>query len=119
MVILWRSRYSLPPHGMFAIHTIQSRVDSTVYEELLKVLLDAERNKLTPSEVIIHTQYLYMMASILCQIYFKVSEVLAPWPQLLNIFTDYLDCSEAIKADVVSCNCVVCHYLWYSMLLYV
>lgn len=63
---------------------IKSKVDGTVYEELLKVLLDAERNKLSPSEI-----------------YVKVSEVLAPWPQLLSIFTDYLDCSEAIKANVL------------------
>ena len=52
MVTLWRSRYSQSLHDMPVIHPMQSRVDSAVYEELLKVLLDAERNKLTPSEVI-------------------------------------------------------------------
>lgn len=31
-----------------------------------------------------------------------MSEILAPWPQLLKIFSDYLECSEAIKANVVS-----------------
>ena len=34
-------------------HILQSKVDGTVYEELLKVLLDAERNKLSPSEVMV------------------------------------------------------------------
>lgn len=78
-----------------------------MYEELLKVLLDAERNKLAPSEVCANSQSMQIHACSYCtdhnlfQIYFKVSEVLAPWPQLLNIFTDYLDCSEAIKANVV------------------
>ena len=41
--------------------------------------------------------------------------MLSPWPQLLNIFTDYLDCSEAIKADVVSVTmcAVVCTTICY------
>ena len=63
------------------------------------------------------------------QIYVKVSEVLAPWPQLLSIFTDYLDCSEAIKANVVSYDYVtmatvsdivcgvVCYCVWCSVLM--
>ncbi|XP_065911802.1 GON-4-like protein isoform X2 [Dysidea avara] len=62
---------------------IKSAVGGTVYEELLKVLLDAERCKLSQSET-----------------YGKVSEILAPWPQLLKIFSDYLECSEAIKANL-------------------
>ena len=44
---------------VYSIFALQSRVDSAVYEELLKVLLDAERNKLTPSEVIILTPCVY------------------------------------------------------------
>ena len=41
--------------------------------------------------------------------------MLGPWPQLLSIFTDYLDCSEALKADVVGINCVT----MYGVVLYV
>lgn len=40
-------------HVLRVQHILQSKVDGAVYEELLKVLLDAERNKLSPSEVMV------------------------------------------------------------------